>query len=63
MNRTMPTFHFYAPVTHELGFSIPLSYRYDVKDKNMFFLCVLIITADMSVQGWNSHLGQHESWF
>lgn len=51
MNSTMPTFHFYAPVTHGLGFSIPLSYMYDVKDKNMFSLCVLIITAEIRVQG------------
>lgn len=39
MNSTMPTFHFYALVTHGLGFSIPLSYMYDVKDKNVFLVC------------------------
>lgn len=51
MNSTMPTFHFHAPVTHGLGFSSPFSYMYDVKDKNMVSLCVLIITAEMKCKG------------
>ena len=60
MNGVMPTLHFYALVSHGLGFCIPLSHTYDVKEKSMFALYVLLTAAKMRTQGWNSHLGQHE---
>ena len=51
MNGVMPTLHFYALVSHGLGFCIPLSHTYDVKEKSMFALYVLLTAAKMRTQG------------
>lgn len=51
MNGVMPTLHFYALVSHGLGFCIPLFHICDVKEKNMFALYVLLTATKMRMQG------------
>lgn len=49
-----------ALVSHGLGFCIPLSHIYDVKEKNMFAFYMVLTAAKMRMQWWNGDLGQHE---